>query len=41
MANKVEPKILSGFLELLPEDQIVFDWMKQTIENNKTEKNLH
>ena len=33
MANKVEPRILSGFLELLPEDQIVFDWMKQTIEN--------
>lgn len=33
MANKVEPRILSGFLELLPEDQIVFDWMKSTIEN--------
>jgi len=33
MANKVEPRILSGFLELLPEDQIVFDWMKETIEN--------
>ena len=32
MANKVEPRILSGFLELLPEDQIVFDWMKNTIE---------
>ena len=32
MANRVEPRILSGFLELLPEDQIVFDWMKNTIE---------
>lgn len=32
MANKVEPRILSGFLELLPEDQIIFDWMKNTIE---------
>ena len=32
MGNKVEPKILSGFLELLPEDQLVFDWMKNTIE---------
>ena len=32
MPNKVEPRILSGFLELLPEDQIVFDWMKNTIE---------
>ena len=33
MANKVEPRILSGFLELLPEDQIVFDWMKNVIES--------
>ena len=33
MANRVEPRILSGFLELLPEDQIIFDWMKSTIEN--------
>ena len=32
MARKVEPRILSGFLELLPEDQIVFDFMKNTIE---------
>lgn len=32
MANKVEPRILSGFLELLPEDQIIFDRMKETIE---------
>ena len=32
MANKVEPRILSGFLELLPEDQLIFDWMKETIE---------
>ena len=34
--KKVEPRILSGFLELLPEDQIIFDWMKNTIE--KTSK---
>ena len=33
MSNKVEPRILSGFLELLPEDQIVFDWMKNVIES--------
>lgn len=32
MANRVEPRILSGFLELLPEDQCVLDWMKNTIE---------
>ena len=32
MANRVEPRILSGFLELLPEDQCILDWMKNTIE---------
>ena len=32
MTNKIEPRILSGFMELLPEDQLVFDWIKNTIE---------
>jgi len=32
MNKRVEPRVLSGFLELLPEDQIVFDFMKNTIE---------
>lgn len=31
MTNKVTPKILPGFLELLPEDQIQFNRMYQTI----------
>ncbi|MDO4318418.1 MAG: histidine--tRNA ligase [Lachnospiraceae bacterium] len=31
MKNKVTPKILPGFLELLPEDQIQFNRMYQTI----------
>lgn len=29
----VSPAILSGFMELLPQEQIVFDRMKETIEN--------
>ncbi len=32
MKNKVSPKIMSGFMELLPAEQIVFDQMKQIIE---------
>ncbi|MBQ0010329.1 MAG: histidine--tRNA ligase [Ruminococcus sp.] len=31
--QKVEPKILPGFLELLPADQIAFNKMKETIRN--------
>ena len=31
MAQKVTPRILSGFMELLPEEQIVFDRMKKVI----------
>jgi len=30
--NKVEPRTLSGFMELLPEEQILFNQMKGTIE---------
>ena len=30
---KTEPRTLAGFMELLPEEQILFDQMKQTIEN--------
>jgi len=30
--NKVEPKTLSGFMELMPEDQILFDSIKNKIE---------
>ncbi len=33
MKNKVTPKILPGFLELLPEDQIQFNQMYQTIKS--------
>ncbi len=32
MNNKVEPKTLSGFMELMPQDQILFDKIKNTIE---------
>jgi len=32
MAQKVTPKILSGFMELLPAEQLVFDEMKELIE---------
>lgn len=31
--NKVEPRTLSGFMELLPEEQILFNQMKETIES--------
>ncbi len=31
--NKTEPRTLSGFMELLPEEQILFDQMKEKIEN--------
>src|SRR5574344_1549748 len=30
--GKIEPRTLSGFMELLPEEQILFDQMKNTIE---------
>lgn len=30
--NKVEPKTLSGFMELMPQDQILFNKIKNTIE---------
>lgn len=33
MNQKIEPRTLSGFMELLPEEQILFEQMKQTIEN--------
>lgn len=33
MKNKVTPKILPGFMELLPEDQIQFNQMYQTIQS--------
>jgi len=33
MNNKVEPKTLSGFMELMPQDQILFDKIKNTIED--------
>ena len=31
--NKVEPKTLSGFMELMPSEQILFDKIKNTIED--------
>ena len=31
--NKVEPRTLPGFMELLPNEQILFEQMKNTIEN--------
>ena len=31
MANQVQPRILPGFMELLPEDQILFNQMSDTI----------
>ena len=33
MQEKVEPKTLPGFMELMPQDQILFDKMKNTIES--------
>lgn len=32
--NKTEPRTLSGFMELLPNEQILFDQIKQTIEES-------
>ena len=32
--GKIEPKTLAGFMELLPEDQIIFNYMKDTIRNS-------
>ena len=29
--NKTEPKTLSGFMELMPQEQLVFDNIKNTI----------
>ena len=37
MNKYTEPRILSGFMELLPEDQIVFDNMKNIIEETYKE----
>ena len=31
--NKTEPRTLAGFMELLPDEQILFDQMKEKIEN--------
>ena len=33
MNNKVEPKTLSGFMELMPQDQILFEKIKRIIED--------
>ena len=33
MSEKVMPKTLSGFMELMPQDQILFDKIKNTIES--------
>lgn len=33
MSNKIEPRILQGFVEFLPEDQITFNRMKDTIKS--------
>ena len=33
-ANKTEPRTLPGFMELLPQDQILFNQIKDTIRNN-------
>ena len=37
MSKYTEPRILSGFMELLPEDQIIFDNMKNIIEETYKE----
>ena len=34
MANRVTPRILSGFMELLPSEQIAFNHMKDVIQKN-------
>ncbi len=41
MSNIVRPSILSGFMELLPQDQIIFDQMKSTIQENFEEKGFY
>ena len=33
MANKVTPRTLSGFMELLPQDQMKFDRIVNTLED--------
>ncbi len=33
MSNKTEPRTLAGFMELMPNEQILFEQMKQKIEN--------
>ena len=33
-ANKVEPRTLPGFMELLPNEQILFNQMKETIQKS-------
>ncbi len=35
--NKIEPKTLPGFMELLPQEQIYFEQMKQKIEQTYQE----
>ena len=32
--NKVEPKTLSGFMELLPSEQVLFNQMKEKIQKS-------
>ena len=32
--NKTEPRTLPGFMELLPQDQILFNQIKETIQKN-------
>lgn len=32
--NKVQPKTLPGFMELLPKDQVKFNQMKETIQHS-------
>ena len=32
--NKTEPRTLPGFMELLPQEQILFNQMKDTIRKN-------
>src|SRR5574344_893109 len=34
MENKIEPKTLPGFMELLPKEQILFNNMKEKIQKN-------
>ena len=34
MTNKVQPKTLSGFMELLPNEQVLFNQMQDKIRNS-------